>query len=308
MDSLKRLYEQQRYTLILEITEGTADPESVIYRVSSHLALNEKEKALSEFMEAREALYAYKPFLTLKSNFELRFLNGQFEQAYEDMLYFQNKPYVSQEVEEYLRNLPKLIRYSEKNESLVQGYTPEAIERILTKGKDDYEVLNVLNYLQNAPLDEYLPLIKDLLVSSRHPSVKTYALLVLVERKYPSRVVFSKNGKRYQVVPKDLVPPYTGPVFENFVHELSFLASDPSLAGVAVSLLNDYILCLYPEEVLGKNDSLLEVALLLLAREYLRDQEGMESLIAKKGLDPAQVLAKKKEVQEALQKEPPLKM
>ena len=44
------------------------------------------------------------------------------------------------------------------------------------------------------------------------------------------------------MIPKDLEPPYSGKRFNDFVLYLRDLSCDPSVSGVATSLLNDYIM------------------------------------------------------------------
>jgi hypothetical protein len=309
MDSLKSLLDKKQYDLVLSLTEGSTDATSLIYRASAYLAKGDGLSAEKILVEQREVLYSYNPVLTLKFTFEVRFVLKHFDAAYDDLAYFNEKPYVSQEVEEYLRALPGLIRTNERSSELAKNYAPEEIDRILVSSKDDYEVLTLLNYLQNVPLRDYYEDIKTVLVSERNPMVKTYALLLLVGDGYPSEVTFHKNGKVYHLVPRSLEPPYTGATFDGFVRNLSSMASDPSVASIAGSLLNDYILDVYPEPVIGSaEDRLLMTALLKLAREYLHSSLGIEGYLEMYHLDPASVDAKAAEIGAVLQKEKPLKI
>jgi hypothetical protein len=309
MDSLKSLLDKKQYDLILSLTEGSVDAEAIVYRISALLGKGQAKDAGALFLANRDLLWSYNPLLTIKSNFELRFIAQEFDAAYDDVSYFQNKPYVSQEIEEYLRDLPKRIRLNEKNQQLAHSYTPEKIEEVFHHSKDDYEVLNLLNYLQGVSVREYLSYIKELLVSNRHPSVKTYALLLLVEAGYPESVTFNKNGKVYHVIPKDLEPPYSGKRFNDFVLYLRDLSCDPSVSGVATSLLNDYIMDVYPETVIAKaEDTPLALALIKLAREYLRSGLGMEGYYEKYHLSAEEVAPLAKNIDDVLKAEPPLKI
>ena len=307
MDSLKTLLDRKQYDLILSLTEGSNDTEALVYRISAFLGRGDSGSAEALFLKNRDALWGFNPMLCLKSGFELRFIRKEFDEAYDDIAYFQNKPYVSQEVEEYLRNLPKLIRMNEKNQNLATSYSPEKIEDIFRNSKDDYEVLNLLNYIQGASVRDYLDLIKGLLVSERHPSVKTYALLLLIDQGYGEPVTFNKNGKVYHLVPKELIPPYSGKLFNDFLLYLRTLANDPSLAGVASTLLNDYIMDVYPETVISQSDdAVLALALIQLAKAYLRADPSMDAYYAKCDARKEEVDALAKSISETLDKEPPL--
>jgi hypothetical protein len=309
VDSLKSLLDKKQYDLVLSLTEGCQDAPSLIYRASAYLAKGDGLDAEAILVTQRDILYSYNPAMTLKFNFEVRFVLKHFDLAYEDLAYFNEKPYVSQEVEEYLRALPNLIRTNERSSELAKNYAPEEIDRILVSSKDDYEVLTLLNYLQNVPLRDYYGDIKTVLVSERNPMVKTYALLLLVGDGYSQEVTFNKEGKVYHLIPKDLLPPYTGATFDDFVRNLSSMAADPSVASVAGSLLNDYILDVYPETVIrAKDDRLLMTALLKLAREYLHSSLGIEGYLEMYHLDRAAVEAKAAEIGAVLAQEKLLKI
>lgn len=309
MDSLKSLIDRQQYDLVLSLTAASEDPEALVYRISALLAKGLGGEAMTLLTAHRDALFAFNPYLTLRTNFELRFINRQFDEAYEDLKYFQDKPYVSQQVEELLRDLPGLIRTNERNQELAKKYTPEDIIRILRTSKDDYEVLSLLNYLQGSSIRQYAAYLKEILVSERHPSVKTYALLLLVSAGYDQEVTFHKNGKVYHLIPKKLDPPYVGEAFNGFARYLENLATDPSVGSIALNLLNDYIMDVYPEAVVKKaEDPLLATALILLARRYLRSSLGIEGYLERYHLAGEDVEALAQQIDAAIQKSPALKI
>jgi hypothetical protein len=309
MDSLKSLLDKKQYDLILSLTSGANDPEALVYRTSAFLAKGDAKSAMAILIDNRALLYKANPVLTLKSNFELRFILHQFDEAYEDLKYFQDQPYVSQEVEEYLQSLPNIIRTNERNQQLAKNYTPEDIERIFKSSTDDYEVLSLLNYLEGAHISDYILYLKDILVSNRHPQVKTYALLLLISQNYPMEVTFSKNGSTYHLIPKKLTPPYTGDTFNAFMLYLRDQCADPSVANIAISLCNDYILDIYPEEVISKaEDPLLATALIKLAREYLHSSLGIQGYLDKYQLNKQEVEALATRIKSMLDSVPPLKI
>jgi hypothetical protein len=226
MDSLKSLLDKKQYDLIISLTECSEDPEALVYRISAYLGKGDAKSALSLILNNREMLYSFNPFLTMKSNFEIRFILHQFDEAYDDLEYYRNRPYVSQAVEEYLRDLPTIIRTNERNQQLAKNYSEEDIEKIFKTSTDDYEVLSLLNYLQGSSISQYISYVKDILVGNRHPQVKTYALLLLISQRYPFEVTFSKNGNVYHLVPERLTPPYTGETFNSFVYFIKEQAAD----------------------------------------------------------------------------------
>lgn len=307
MDSLKTLLDKGQYQLALDLTEKDPDPSHLFYRCSAFLALSKPKEALDTLLANRPAMEKANFALAMKSDFEMRFILKDFDGAYADLEHYQNQPYVSQEVEEYLRALPGLIRTNERNAQLSVSRSPEEIRRLLKESKDDYEVLSLLNYIQGPATPVYYDILKDILVSERHPSVKTYALLLFVAHKYDQEVVFNKNGNVYRLIPKDLKPPYSGEPFDSFARNMSNLARDPSVYNAALSILNDYILDVYPEEVIhDAEDPLLLTALLGLAQTYLHSTLGIEGYLERFSLKKEAVEALQSQIERTLKAAPPL--
>jgi len=307
MDSFKSLLEKKQYDLVISLTSAEGKEEDLFFRLAAYLGKGDSQKAADLFFKNRDRLYAFNPLLTMKTNFELRDILKQYDKAYEDEPYFENKPYVSQEVEEYLRDLPKLIRIMERNSSLSAGLSSDKVDGILKTSKDDYQILTLLSAMTGAMAKEHITAIKTLLVSSRHSEVKTYAFLLLISARCAEEVTFTKNGKIYHLVPAETNPPYSGKIFSDFLSYLRKAAGDPSVSGIAESLLNDYILDVYPEEVLTKSeDPLLASALLKIARSYLRNDQETEETHARYALEKEAVDKEAEKIALVLKKHPPL--
>jgi hypothetical protein len=74
-------------------------------------------------------------------------------------------------------------------------------------------------------------------------------------------------------------------------------------------LLNDYIIDVYPEEVITKKDDpLLATSLIKLAREYLHSSIGVEGYIEKFSLDKHEVEALASRIKGILDSVPTLKI
>ena len=147
MDNYKTLLEKKEYDLLLSLTEGDLSPAGLSYRASAYLAKGDAKQAFNILNAHRDELYKVNPLKTMKSIFELRFILKEFEEAYDDLEHFENLPYVSQEVEEYLHALPKLIRTEERNSSLSDKYSEEEIIEKLSEKSDDYEIISTLNII-----------------------------------------------------------------------------------------------------------------------------------------------------------------
>lgn len=270
MDNYKTLLEKGEYELVEQLTRTSKKPKELLYRLSALLSLSRYEEAVDILVSDRDILWKENPVLTLKVNFEVRFALKEFDEAYEDLEYFQNLPYVRQEVEEVLRALPKAIREEERDSRPASPYEQEEIERIFASPKGDYELLGLLNYLRSHNAGDYKKEIREVASSpNRHSDLKTFALLILLSLGDASPLEFSKNGKTYKVVPSSLIPPFGDKEYAAITSYLSGY-KDASLGRLAASIVNETVMALYPESLnsLGSIE-LIEDASLALASSYL---------------------------------------
>ena len=135
MDSLKSLMDRKEYELVIKLTEKTDDMNFLFYRISAFLALGKGEEALSTIKNNRKILQG-DPSLLIKIHIEILCLLNKFEEAEKEIAYYQNMPYVSQEVEEMLRDLPKYIKEEEKKSFYGKTYDIDELhENRLEKNK-----------------------------------------------------------------------------------------------------------------------------------------------------------------------------
>ncbi|MCR5693038.1 MAG: hypothetical protein K6G74_03590 [Bacilli bacterium] len=303
MDNYKTLLEKKEYDLLLSLTEGDLSPAGLSYRASAYLAKGDAKQALNILNAHRDELFKVSPLKTMRSIFELRFILKEFEEAYDDLEYFENLPYVSQEVEEYLHALPKMIRTEERNSHLSEKFTEEEIIEKLSEKSDDYEIISTLNMIGPLKVKDYIPSLVALVGSQKSSIVRTYALMYLISARYDKEITFIKNGQFFKLIPSSTIPPFTGKAFEDFRVKLDEEINDPSVSNIAKKLLNDYIFELFPEEVpLETEGALYFVAFSALAHEYLSSDFDLVKECEEKGvrLEEAKALIEKvKEVRKA---------
>ena len=303
MDNYKTLLEKKEYDLLLSLTEGDLSPAGLSYRASAYLAKGDAKQAFNILNAHRDELYKVNPLKTMKSIFELRFILKEFEEAYDDLEHFENLPYVSQEVEEYLHALPKLIRTEERNSSLSDKYSEEEIIEKLSDKADDYEIISTLNIIGPWRAKDYVRSLIALVTGQKSSLVRAYALMYLIAAKYDKEIALFKNGKTFNIVPARIDPPFTGKEFEDFREKLDESINDPSVSNVAKKLLNDYIFELFPETLpLEKEGPAYLLAFSSLAHEYLSSEFDLVKECEEKNVNPEEVKAlieKVKEVRKA---------
>ena len=307
MEDLKALLAKQEFQEILKRTNGSKDPEALFYRANAYFGLGRDEEGVQTLLKNEDILYDYHPIQYMKMLLEARLALGQFDEAYEDNDRFQNKPYVSQEVEEILRNLIAFIRGKERESFRKKEKTPSEVKKILKEEEDDFTVLQVLGEIQNDP-SYYEEDLREVVESNRHPMVKTFALLILVSLKSTKMVVLKKNKKTYSVIPSELVPPYVGEGFSKLKSDIASYTKNTSLNDVATSLFEEYIIASYPDPLIYPDeDEVLLPSFFVLASEYLQSKDG-ETILSSFG-DEKQNKTRQmaKFIQNILDQNPPLK-
>lgn len=270
---LKTLYSEGRLLELLEETRGKEDPESIFYAISAYLGLNQADSGLALLLKHRQSLYKQKPMLTIKTDFELRFALKQFDEAYEDLSFFENEPYMSQEVEETLRALPKMIREQEKGASLSKSYSQDEIEKMLSS-PNDFEVLSALAHLGRAGVYPFMEEVENICSSSRHHDLKAFALEILIKEKDPRKIKFVTKEGELELMPSLMTSPYQNEGFLETAKSLFSYSKDPSLCEIARSLLDQIALSAFPSYPFmeGKIEERVK-ALFLLAASYLEGKK-----------------------------------
>ncbi len=270
MDSLSSLIDKGEYELVLTLSELSSAPEDLLFRLVALLHLNRSEEAMELLDKNRHELFRYKPVLTMKYDFELRFARNEFDEAYEDLNEFEQEDYISQEVEEALREARKLIRRKERG-AKKKELSPEEIHARLI-GEDAYLTLEALNALKPLDITPYMGDVEHLLLNNPSKEVCSYALILLVAKGF-DRPVKAKTifGKELEVTPTELTPPLTGEKFDSFRREILATGKDPSLARNAATLLEQISVLVFPQDIfrLYQHDA-LKLGLFLLAAKYLQ--------------------------------------
>lgn len=289
MDSLKTLFEKEEYQMILDFTYESSDGESLFYRASAYVALNQPEKAMEIFLKHRKTLFDYNPLATLKHNFELRSLLKEFDEAYEDYEEFRNYPYVSQVVEEKIKSIPSFLRNKEKESFGEKSLSSDKAKLILKEHKNNYDVLATLEAISRSDLAPYLEEVISLLLPPTHISVRTYALLLLVKFKYEKEVTFVNAEKEYHLIPKNLLPPFENAADRLLKERLCDDIKDGSVSKIAYSIYSDFCLSLYPTSIFSKYSiDVVEASLLNLAKDYLKSSIDLSSLNSSRDCDELQ--------------------
>ena len=300
MDSLKTLMDKKQYDLVIKLTENSNDSIALFYRLSALLAVGKSEDALN-LIKSKRLIMQKRLALLIKFHIEILCLLKRFDEAYDELKYYEELPYESQEVEEVIRSMPAYIRNEEKN-----VYIPPLDEDALRAKllcQNDGEVLAALNQIKSIPLNPFLISIFKLTMSHKRQIIRSIALLVLVYQKYDKEVKFLHHDKIITVVPSKLDDPFIVPGYssiEEFSFALQSAYHDPSISDNALNVISSYLLYRYPDKLdLSPDESLVIFG--YVAKKLLKiNIDDLEKVCHEKGLDYSKIKNRMQEVEEDL--------
>lgn len=273
MDNLKTLFEKGQYDLIVKLTEGSKQPFDMLLRLLSFVSLGDDEKALETIEKNSEILEKNYPKKLIKIHFELLLKNRYFDEAKIALKHYENLPYISQGVEEILRQVPADI---EELNSLdkTKMFSIDDIETILLKSSDNSEIGEVVFSLKNYNFNLYKDYLKDFIKRSDvHPNFRTYGLLIFVENNFDENVEFLKDDKLIKVNPKKLPKPFEDKAYDLLCEKIYYkTVKDISIQETALHLLNCYIIDTYPNQLIENDVDIFSDAFVALANDYFGNQ------------------------------------
>lgn len=267
MDSLKSLMDKRQYELVIKLTENANEATPLFYRVSALLASAKGEQALECIKKNRAIMMADPPML-MRVHIEILCLLQKFDEAYEEMKYYENLPYISQEVEELLKELPKLIRDEEKKTYSFKNLdTDELIDAL--HSDDMPTVLMALDTVRDRDINVYLKELEGIMTNFAKQSVRSFALLLLVQKQVNRTFNFNHMGQIINVNPSLLEPPFVDEKFTTLVKRMDAEFRNPTLSQNATRILSAHVLYIYPDKI-DLDIDVMEEALFQVANKYLQ--------------------------------------
>lgn len=283
MDSLKSLMDRKDYELVIKLTNETQDINHLFYRISAFLAMGRGEEALKTIKENRKILEGDLSLL-MKVHIEILCLLNNFDEAYQEAEYYKNLPYQNQQCEEIIRDLPNFIRAEEKKAISSKELSNDKLKERL-KSQDQNAVLPALDMVRDRDVNMFLNEIQGIMLKFPKQAIRSFALLLLVQKKLDKEVGFNHIGQVITVNPSKLEPPFVGNEINDYLKSLQGEIRDPAISQDAIQILSSYIVYMYPEKLEIKYDILTE-ALRNISQEYLQidDPQTLEDRCLAKGI------------------------
>lgn len=284
MDSFDSLMEKGQYNLIIKATENALDAPSLIYRIMAFTSLERFDDALMVIEDNKEVLEAESLSILIMIHVDILLLKGDTLGAFNLAKYYAELPYHSQEVEEAIKDIPNRISEFHKKlrEDAGKNITDEQIVKLLRS--DTYEdVLSGIDYLKDRKAKDYIAELENIMLNFKTQSIRTLALLTLVEQNYDDNVSFKSHRGIITINPSKVIPPFGQQNFNNICFEFE-KEKDVTLINLMENILSCLIINNYPDEI-SATDELTLSAIKIIALETLNQTANLDIYCNSYGFD-----------------------
>lgn len=284
MDSFDTLLSKKQYDLIIKATENTTDSEALYYRIIAFASLCKFDEAINVINLNKKLLQekSLKTLITL--HIDILLLDNRFDEAYRAYDYYRELPYHSQEVEEITNAIPSKIQAAIKKSysSFKDALSDDEIKKML-KSKDMNEVITGIDAIKDKNYLSFLNEIKDILVNFPKQSIRSFALMFLVERKHSSEVSFLSFNGMMNVVPNTLIPPFAEGDFERIQRKLTHGEKDTTLIENSIHILSSVLIYIFPHKI-NETDDIIIAAIHFLAKKALLQQTDIKTFAKERNI------------------------
>lgn len=284
MDNLDTLFAKKQYDLVVKLTELSSDPKELFLRISSLVSLGKVDEALDNIEKYQGVIENKYPLQLMKLHFELLLSKQLFDEANLAMKHYENLPYVSQEVEEFIVEMKNRI-IEESHPKAKKTIELDEIYDVLEKETDQAKISQVVFSLKNYNINNYIDSLKLFLVRDDvHPNFRTYALILLVDSKFDEEISFLSLNGIIKVNPAKLFPPFMSKEFNDVCRLITLKAEQNiTLTETALHLFNCFIIDTYPIDIYKDDADLLASSFIYLGKLYLQiDVSSYDENIKKK--------------------------
>ena len=267
MDTLKSLMDKHEYELVIKLTEKSGDVDSIFYRISAFLGIGQGEKALACLKEHHIELHKNLPLL-IKVHIDLLLILGKFDEAYEELDYYKNLPYESQQVEELLSSMVGHIREEERSQYNRKSISDDEIKSRL-KNDDKGTAMSGLELAGKNGVANYINEIQYLLKNHPAQAIRSFGLMLLVQNKWDKEIEFKSGDSIIKITPSKTKAPFIGEPFNRISKRIISEFKNPAISDNALSIFSSYIIDIYPKEV-EEDDDYLIASLYLLSCDCLQ--------------------------------------
>lgn len=256
MDSLKSLLDEKKYDLVIKLTEKSEIPADFFYRFCAFLYLGKYEEALLVIQDHQSEMEKHNLSALVKAHIEILCILGRYEQAYSALDYYSNLPYESQVVEEVLRKMPQVIAEEESKKNAIKTFSEDEVIDKLNSYSDE-DMIFALDLVKKLDIFTYLDEVAAILTKDCSQHVRSFALMLLVDKEVDREFDYLSFNGLIKVNPKKLHNPFTGMVFNSILRRMDYEFKNSTISENGLQILSTYAIYTYPHPIENDEDELL---------------------------------------------------
>jgi len=289
MSDLNKLFLDKKYKEIIDLTKDSKDYSSLAFRINAFINLNDIKSAINVIKTNNDIIYNNDPIKCMNLHFELLIEDKNYLDAYKALEFYKEKPYISQKVEEFLKEVPNRISYKEQRNAIDEMINDEdKVNNVLKKESEPAVLLNVIYSLKQYDINPYLDSLIFLLTRDNvTDECKAMDAFLLIYKKINKELKINIHQKEYKFNPSKTISPFADKRFASIKDRIGLLTSkEPSLGGVAITLLNQYALNSFLNNTFDSDTDLMAIAFVSIAKRYLKEKEdSIKEFILKNNAD-----------------------
>ena len=205
MKNIAEMFEKQEFEEIIEDFKNSNKYEEILYVLSSYISLNNVGAAY-ELYKKKEKIIEKENFISsMNYLFLILALLNNDDLVKREFSRIKSLPYISQEVEEFLRDLDS--NYQKIKSATIEDNSSNYNFIDELNGEKDENVIGAIKYIHETYKDQlagYGVLFYEAFIKrEKFDLAKNFLLLELLEIGFDKEISFFKNGKFYYINPKE---------------------------------------------------------------------------------------------------------
>lgn len=205
MKNIAEMFEKQEFEEIIENFKNSNKYEEILYVLSSYISLNNVGAAY-ELYKKKEKIIEKENFISsMNYLFLILALLNNDDLVKREFSRIKSLPYISQEVEEFLRDLDS--NYQKIKSATIEDNSSNYNFIDELNGEKDENVIGAIKYIHENYKDQlagYGVLFYEAFIKrEKFDLAKNFLLLELLEIGFDKEISFFKNGKFYYINPKE---------------------------------------------------------------------------------------------------------
>ena len=230
-----------------------SDFQKIIYSESNLVDLNNFLNEHSSFLLEND------PKALIGSHCEYFIIRKDMFNALKAIEYYQSLPYISMDVEDYMKELKEgILKYQKSCEN--SSYTFQDLEKELLSNQDA-KIYHAIEKLYSMNARNYIDLINTLLKTNKNEKAHRLLLICLVEQDLNKEFTFYLGGVYRKINPSLQQLPFLSDEYNEFIKYIKSKEKNPDELNRKIELYKMFYVLVYPDNIyLGyDNDTIYNV-------------------------------------------------